>query len=137
MVFKFVNDESKKTQSIQYLIGTNTEAFVVGEILTLSSGVATKAAVDSDGTQRFICLKAVTGDGSTADVPVIELRETMEFETRSSGQIATTAVDSKYTLTSAATGITATTSKGVFRVIYTDGSTTSLVRGRFTGADVL
>jgi hypothetical protein len=133
-VFRFYKGFDINSQPIQMMIGTNSEAFVVGEILKLSSGVLTKADVDTDGTQQYICLAAVTGATGVANVPVIQLRKSMQLEASSSGQIAASAIGSAYTLSTAATGVTTTTTKGCFVVDKTDGATTSTVVGHFLSA---
>jgi hypothetical protein len=134
-VLKFKKGFDINTQPIQIMIGTNSEAFVLGEILALSSGVLTKGAVDTDGTQQYICLAAVTGATGVANVPVVQLRESMQFECTSTATVATTLVGSAVTLSSAATNVTATTTKGCFVIDETDGATTnSTVVGHFLSA---
>lgn len=128
---KIVGGLQQSEQPIEYLLATNAEVYAVGEILTLSSGAATKAGVDTDGTQLFICLAALTGETGKKNVPAVRIRKDLQFEAMSSGQIAATAVNTAYTLDTAATGITATTTKGCFVVDKTDGATTSKVVGHF------
>lgn len=136
MAFDIVNSDQGRDFPYEYRVGTNAEEFVKGEILTLSSGVLTKAGVDTDGTQLFVCQKTVTGATGVANVPVVRLRRDIIFETTSSGTIAASAVGSKYTLSAAATGITDTTTKGCFEVSKTDGATASTVQGRFIVAGI-
>lgn len=134
-VFTYVNSRQENSQPLEFLIGTDTEAFVLGEILTLSSGALTKGAVDSTGEQKFICMAAVTGDGSTANVPTVRLRKDMQFSATATATVAATLVGSKVTLNAAATQPTATTTNGVFEIDETDGATS--VIGHFTNVDSL
>jgi len=130
---KIVQGFTLPTQPIQYMIGTNAEAFVLGEILTASSGVLTKAGVDSTGTQKYICMAAVTGATGIANVPVIQLRQDLQFEATSTATVAATLVGTAVTLDASATTVTATTTNGVFVIDKTDGATTnSKVVGHFS-----
>jgi hypothetical protein len=134
-MFKFKKAFDINTQPIQVMIGTNAEAFVVGEILALSSGVLTKAAVDTDGAQQYVCLAAVTGATGVANVPVLQLRESVQFAVTSSATVAATLVGQAVTLGTGAVDITATTTKGCFVIDSTDGATTnSNVVGHFLSA---
>lgn len=134
-VLKVKNSFSDKTLPIIMLEGTNAEVFALGEILALSSGVATKGAVDTDGTQQYICLAAVTGATGVKNVPVHQLRKDIQFECTSTATVASTLVGSAVTLSTAATQVTATTTKGCFVIDKTDGATTnSTVLGHFLSA---
>lgn len=135
---KIVKGFQQPTQPIETRVGTNAEAFVVGEILTLSSGVLTKAGVDSTGTQMYVCLANVTGATGVENVPVVKLRKDLQFEATSSATVAATLKGQAVTLTADATGVTATTTNGVFVIDETDGATTnSKVVGHFKSADAI
>lgn len=122
-------------QPIKLMVGTNAEAFVLGEILALSSGVLTKAAVDTDGSQQFVCMGAATGATGVANVPVMQLRKDLQFSVKSSATVAATAIGSAMTLDTDALLCTATTTKGCFVIDETDGATTnSNVVGHFISA---
>lgn len=137
-MFKYKNSRQENSQPLEKYIGTNAEAFVLGEIVILSSGVLTKAGVDSTGEQQFVVMSAGTGDGSTENIYVTKLRRDMQFEATSSATVAATLVGSAVTLTAAATGVTATTTNGVFVIDETDGATTnSNVVGHFIGTGTL
>ena len=136
-VFKYNKTESANSQPYRLMVGASSEAFVLGEILKRSSGLLTKADVNSDGIQEFLCVGDATGDASTKNVPVIALREDCEYRVDSSGQIAATAIGNKYTLSTAATGITAVTTKGVAEVVDTDGLDPSTVTVRFRGTGLV
>jgi hypothetical protein len=134
-VFKVKNGFSCKEQPIQFMEGTNAEAFVLGEILKLSSGLLTKADPTSAGTQQYVCLAAVTGATGIKNVPVSQLREDLQFECTSTATVAASLIGSAVTLSTAATECTATTTNGVFVIDKTDGVTTnSTVLGHFTSA---
>lgn len=134
-VFKVKNGFGDKTMPVIIMEGTNAESFVLGEILYLSSGVLTKSGVDTDGTQQYICLAAVTGATGVKNVPVHQLRKDVQFECTSSATVAASLIGSAVTLTAAATGCTATTTKGCFVIDKTDGATTnSTVLGHFMSA---
>lgn len=131
-MFRYYGDLEQCTQPHEYIIGTDAEAYVRGEILTLASGVLTKAGVDSTGTQKFVCMNDQAAE-ATAVTPigVMRLRGTMLFKTKSSGQIAATAIGAVYTLAADALGITTTITNGVFEIKETDGATVSEVVGFF------
>lgn len=130
---KIIGGFQQAEQPIEMLIGTNSEAYVVGEILTLSSGAATKAGVDTDGTQMFVCLAAVTGSTGVRNVPAIRIRKDFQFSCASTATVAATLVGTVVTLDSSATTVTATATKGCFMIDKTDGTTTnSNVVGHFT-----
>lgn len=122
-------------QPFQYLVGTNSEAFAMGEILALSSGVLTKAAVDTDGEQRYVCMATVTGATGVANVPVVQLRKDLQFSVQSTATVAVTLKGSAVTLHTDGLSCTATTTKGCFVIDETDGATTnSNVVGHFLSA---
>lgn len=136
MAFKVKKSfQESAQQPIKMMVGTNSEAFVLGEILALSSGVLTKAAVDTDGAQQFVCMAAVTGATGVANVPVVQLRKDLQFESISTATVAVTAIGSAMTLDTGAVYPTATTTKGCFVIDETDGVTTnSKVVGHFISA---
>ena len=132
MAFELIQTIADDTRPFEYILGTDAEAYERHEILTLASGRLTKAGVDSTGTQKFVAMAAQTAETTaTTPIPVIRLDGDMVFRTQSSGQIAVTAVGNSYTLDTDATGITTTTTNGVFEIFSTDGETTSTVTGAF------
>jgi hypothetical protein len=137
MSFKYIAEEQKNSQPLQYFIGTSDEVFLLGEIVYLSSGILTTSAATTAGTQRYVTAAGITGDGVTAEVPVYEIRKTTKFVTQTAVEIVSTAIGNKYTLTTAATSITDTTTAGVFMVDETDAKTLSEVVGHFTNADAV
>lgn len=134
-VFKVKNSFQSTEQPIQYMEGTNAEAFVLGEILQLTSGVLAIAAVTSAGTQQYVCMADVTGATGIKNVPVVQLREELQFECTSTATVAASLIGSAVTLSAAATECTATATAGVFVIDKTNGATTnSLVLGHFNSA---
>lgn len=134
-MFKYYADYQGNAQGIEELIGTNAEAFVLGEVLTLSAGAATKAGVDSTGEQKYVALNDITGDGSNTNVAAIRIKENSQFKTEKPGTVV---IGNKYTLNAAATSITTTTTNGIFEVDaeITEGDVEYVV-GHFTGVDAL
>jgi hypothetical protein len=134
-MFKFKKDFITNTQPMQLMVGTNEEAFVLGEIVYASNGILTKSGVDTDGTQQYVIMADVTGATGIKNVPVVQLREDMQFAVTSSATVAATLIGSAVTLGTGAVDITATTTKGCFVIDETDGATTnSKVVGHFLSA---
>ena len=137
MAFTLINSEQRLSAPIEYRIGTNTEAFTIGEIAKLSSGVLTSADVNSAGSQHYVVLADVTGATGVANVPVTRLRRDLTFRVMSTGQVAATTIGNYYTLHTDRKSITATTTNGIFEITKTDGAATSTVEGRFMNAKSL
>lgn len=102
---------------------TASEAFVIGEALTLSSGKATKAT----GTTKpeYICAEkktAVSGD----KISVYLVEPNQEYETVTSAD-GTLVVGTKYTIDSTGLKVTATSTSGVAEVVAVDGATAGSV----------
>ena len=132
MGFELIKTIADDTRPFEYILGTDAEAYDRHEILTLASGRLTKAGVDSTGTQKFVAMAAQAAEATAATpIPVIRLDGDMEFRTQSSGIIAVTAIGNSYTLDTDATGITTTTTNGVFEITGTDGANPSNVTGLF------
>ncbi len=132
---KIVGGFQQASQSMEYLIGTNAEEYILGEILTQTSGILTKAGVDTDGTQSYICMAAVTGVTGVANVPVVKLRKDLKFSCTSTATVAAALVGTAVTLDAAAVTVTGTGTKGCFVIDKTDGTTTnSKVVGHFLSA---
>jgi len=123
-MFKLVNRLSTFNQSIEQMLGTNSEAYVIGEALVLTSGRLTKCAATA--TPEFISVKAQPAE-TTAVTPIAVLRvqEDMIFETTSTATVAATLVGAKVTLHTDGASVTATTSSGVATIVSTDGKTTN------------
>jgi len=115
-MLKAYSYQNTHAHTFEYLPGTNAEAFVVGEVVTLSSGALTKAAVDTEGVQEYVMLQAATGDGTT-ELACIRIDGNINFIVEDANVASGTyVVGNAYTLNSDADGITNTTTKGVFVV---------------------
>lgn len=135
---QYSGDFQSNAQGIEMGEGTNAEEFTLGETVTFASGVLTKAAVDSDGTQNAVVLATVTGATGVANVPYIKISENNQFSTVSSATVAATLIGAAVTLNADAIRVTATTTKGIFVIDETDGTTTtSKVKGHFVSAGAL
>jgi hypothetical protein len=136
MAFKVKKSfQESAQQPIRMMVGTNAEEFVLGEILALSSGVLTKAGVDTDSAQQYVCMATVTGATGIANVPVVQLRKDLQFSVQSMATVAATLIGSAVTLHTDGLLVTATTTKGCFVIDETDGATTnSNVVGHFLSA---
>ena len=97
---------------IEMFPGTEDEVLTRGQVVILSSGALTSAGVDSDGDQTFIMIESATGDGSTL-LAVHRIRDDVQYRTP---YASAPTVGNNYTLNTGRVGITATTTKGVFRV---------------------
>lgn len=111
---------------------TNAEGSTLGEALTLNGATGRLTKTGATATPDYIAIRTQTAEAtSVTPLPVIQVQETLEFETTSTGQIPVTAIGSKYTIHTDGLQITTTTTAGVFQVTATDGATLSRVRGFF------
>ena len=132
MAFELVRTIGDDTRPFETILGTDAEAYDRHQIVTLASGRLTGAGVDSTGTQKFVTISAQAAEATAVTpIPVIRLDGDMEFRTQSSGVIAVTAIGDSYTLDTDQTGITTTTTNGVFEITGTDGANPSNVTGLF------
>ena len=120
-----------ETAAFEYYLGTDAEAFTLGEALVQTSGRLTKCGATA--IPEFICMRTQAAEATAVTLlPVLRVNESMEFETTSTATVAATLVGSKVTLATDALTVTATTTSGVFEISSTDGVTTnSRVRGFF------
>lgn len=109
---KIKSFEENNAQPLVRYPGTSAEALVRGQIVKLDSGDLTIADVTSAGTQEYLMNESATGDGATP-LSAFRIQRQQNFETDTA---SLTTVGLKYTLNAAATGITATTTAGVFKV---------------------
>lgn len=124
MPLKLVNRLSTFNQSIEQLLGTDGEAYTLGEALVLTNGRLTKCGATA--TPEFVSVKAQAAE-ATAVTPIAVLRvqEDMIFSTTSTATVASTLVGAKVTLHTTGGEVTATTSSGVATIVSTDGKTTN------------
>jgi len=123
-MFKLVNRLSTFNQSIEQMLGTNSEAYVIGEALVLTSGRLTKCAATA--TPEFISVKAQAAEiTAVTPIAVLRVQEDMIFSTTSTATVAATLVGAKVTLHTDGASVTGTTSSGVATIVSTDGATTN------------
>lgn len=117
MAFRVHKLTNQMYNDVEYILGTDAEAFELGEILTLASGRLTKAGVDSTGTQRYLSLVEQAAE-ATAVTPlcVRRLRDDDEYFVENDVNLTDANRGDIVTLDAAATGITATTTNGVFEI---------------------
>ena len=131
-MFKLHRTNSAKTESIEYIAGTLSEAFSLGEGLVMSSGLLTK--VGATATPEYICLGARASDDTTSlIVPVKRVFEDEVYETVFSADASAVAIGTKVTIDSTGLKATATDTSGVFYIIEKlgDGTAGTYVRGLF------
>ena len=131
MAFKRVGSLKTSQSPIEYYLGTNSEAYTLGEALVQTSGRLTKCGATA--TPEFICLKTQAAESTAVTpLPVERVSEDTEYESVSTATVAATLVGNKVTLHTDGLFPTGTTSSGVFEISRTDGATTnSKVRGFF------
>jgi hypothetical protein len=116
---------------IEYFLMADNEGSTIGEGLALTNGRLTKVAATA--APEYIALKTVAAAASSVTyVPVQRVRSEYTYEVACTGQIAATALGNKVTIHTDGLQVTTTTSSGVFEPTWTDGATTSIVRGRFS-----
>lgn len=115
----------------EYYLGTNAEAYTLGEALVFTNGRLSKCGPTV--MPEFICMKTQAAEATAVTpLPVIRVKEDREFEVTSIATVAQTLVGTKVTLHVDGLGITATMTNGVFFVNQTDAATTnSKCRGFF------
>jgi len=114
MGFKAVQDEVRNTQPFRYnYSGVDAEAYVEGEIVKLVAGELTKADVTSAGLQDYVIVKAEVAATPAEQLVAVRLRETQYYKTTSPSILVEGLI---YTLDATATGVTTTTTAGVFKV---------------------
>lgn len=119
------------TSAYEYILGTDAEAYALGEALVLTSGRLTKCGATV--TPEFICMRTQSAEATAVTpLPVVRVTELQEYEVKTTATVAVTLVGSKVTLHTDGLLVTATTTSGVFLISATDGVTTnSTVRGFF------
>ena len=98
---------------------TASEAFVVGEALTITSGKVTKASGTT--APKYISAEKKTAvSGDTLSVYLVEHNQEYETELTAAGTLV---VGTKVTISSDGLGVTATTTSGVAEVVEAEGAT--------------
>ena len=117
--------------NIEYYLGTDAEAYTLGEALVQTGGRLTKCGATA--TPEFICLADQVAEATAkTPIPVERVREDVEYSAVSTATVGDALVGSKVTLHTDGLSPTATTTSGVFLITATDEATTnSKVRGMF------
>lgn len=124
---KILTKLDNSAQPIEQILGTDTEAYIEGEALKLASGRLTKCAATD--IPEFICVKTQAAEATAVTpLPVLRIqKDVMQFEAEATATAAATLVGQKVTLDATATKVTATTTSGVAKIVYTDGATNVVV----------
>lgn len=109
-MFKLQRKASAATQAVEYILGTASEAIVVGELLKLASGKLTKAS--GTDVPEFVALGAGTGEV----IAVQRIYEDEVYQTTLSASGASLNIGDKVTIASDGLRATATTTSGVFAI---------------------
>lgn len=110
MAFKNRSCSVASTPPIEYYLGTDAEAFVLGEAVVTTSGRLTKCAADA--CAEFITLAAQAAETTAVTlIPVQRIREIDEYETTMG----------------AVNGTPAAIALGSLLTLHTDGATLSYV----------
>lgn len=98
---------------------TASEAFVVGEALTITSGKVTKASGTT--APKYISAEKKTAvSGDKLSVYLVEPNQEYETDLTAAGTLV---VGTKVTISSDGLGVTATTTSGVATVVEAEGAT--------------
>lgn len=124
MSFKRVKRIANTETPFEYYLGTDAEAYVLGEALVQTNGRLTKCAATA--TPEFICMKTQAAEATAVTpLPVERISEYDIFSTQSMATVASTLVGAKVTLHTDGLLVTATTTSGVAEIVSTDGATTT------------
>jgi len=118
--------------AFEYLLGTNDEAYTLGEALSLSSGALTACAATT--TPTFICMKTQAAETTAVTpLPVIRVTEDQEYATTLSASGTGLYIGDAVTISADSLEATATTGSGVFYLseIFDSGADGSVVHGYF------
>lgn len=117
----------------EYILGTNTEPYTLGEALVLASGRLTKCGATT--TPEFICQRAQAAEATAVTpLPVMRVTEMQEYEVNvGAATPAPIAVGTKVTLHTDAASVTDTTGSGVFLVSGNPKSGNVAVGDKITG----
>ncbi len=131
MAFKRVGSLSGSQNPFEYYLGTDAEAYTLGEALVQTNGRLTKCGATA--TPEFICMKTQAAEATAkTPLPVERVKEDVEYSTQSMATVAATLIGAKVTLHTDGLLTTATTASGVFEISATDGAaTTSNIKGYF------
>lgn len=122
---KIINGRINVSEPLFYDV-TASEAVVTGEALVLSSGKLTKCGATTK--PAFIALADKAAADSNRELAVIPVENAQLYEVTATASIASLNVGDKVTLSSTATGITATTTSGVAEIVEKLSATSAIVR---------
>lgn len=108
-----------ESDALELLEVTANESFAVGEALVLSSGKLTKCGATT--TPTYIAMSAASSAAAGTKIHALRVSKEIIYETKLSAASSSIAVGAKYTLSSDADAITATTTSGVAEVVDWDG----------------
>ena len=118
-MFKIAYRRVADVSPFVYLPGA--DGLTLGMAATLTSGALAKGTASVKPTHIIMGPKREDGN-----YPAIEVNDNIVFETTSTATVAQTVVGcSAVTLAADALTVTATATKGVFKVLTTDGATTN------------
>lgn len=131
MAFKLCTNQKGVTAPLEYRVGTNNEAYDVGEALVQSSGGLTKCGATTKPT--FICMGVQAAEATaTALIPVMRVSPDQEFEVPIYGDPSSLNVGDIVTLHTDGLQATVTASSGVFTITgFPSKVTNGVMRGYF------
>jgi hypothetical protein len=134
LAFKESMKQRGETPGFQYILGTDNEAYAIGEALKLASGRLTKAS--GTDVPLFICQKNQAAEATAVTpIPVIPVTTDQEYETTVAALATSVVVGDRVTIHTDGLQVTATETNGVFRITYMAGTASgSVVRGIFDPA---
>jgi hypothetical protein len=117
--------------AIEYRLGTDGEAYALGETLKHAGGRLTKAA--GGELPEFICQRAQAAEATAAKpLAVMRVATNQEYESTFAAEAESVAVGDVVTIHTDGLRIGASTDDGVFRISHMEGSAAgSKVRGYF------
>ncbi len=129
-MFKLHSTNAPKTPVIEYLLATDNEKIVVGELLKVVSGKLTKAS--GTDTPEFVSVGQIEA-GENITIPVVRIMESDVYETIIDADGTSLNVGDKVTVSEDGLCVTATTTSGVFTITekLDDGKINTKIRGMF------
>lgn len=129
-MFKLHSTNAPKSQVIEYVLVTDNEEVVVGELLKLVSGKLTKAS--GTDTPEFVSVGKIEA-GENIIAPVVRLMESDVYETVINVDGTSLNAGDKVTVAEDGLCVTATTEGGVFTITekLENGAANTKVRGMF------
>ncbi len=119
-MFLLKTSDIPATPPVEYQKTTGSEAYAVGEVLSLSSGRVTKCAATTAPT--FICAGIVEAGDADRDVPCYRVQKTQIYDTTLQADGSSLTAGNKVTLHTDGLQVTATTASGVAEIVSMDGT---------------